>query len=141
MKTSVKIFFILVAVILIANLCSCTENERAKNWGGTMTVDVEPGYEVMMATFKSDASMWYMVRKMADDYTPTDKILIEDSGWDIIHGKVIFHESRPAPTALNLLVDSLPDGAMFEVKWEDKQPNTNVKEVLKKPGYSVNSNV
>ena len=93
MKDSVKIGIIIVIVILIANLCSCTSNQRAKHWGGSMTINVEPGYKVTMATFK-EANMWYMVEPMDDDYVPKDKILIEDSNWGMIEGKVTFHESR-----------------------------------------------
>lgn len=79
MKDSVKIFIILVVVILIANLCSsCTSNQRAKEWGGTMTINVDPNYKVTMATFKGEADMWYMIEPMEDDYAPKDKILIED---------------------------------------------------------------
>ena len=121
MKDSVKIFIILVVVILIANLCSsCTDNQRAKRWGGNMTINVEPGYEVMMATFKDDADMWYMVRKMSDDYVPTDKILIENSTWNVLEGRVTFHETRADNVAMAVL-DSIPNTKAIKVEFKHRQ--------------------
>ena len=83
-----------LVMAMTISFSSCTNNQRAKEWGGTMTINVDPNYKVTMATFKGDADMWYMIEPMEDDYAPKDKILIEESTWDVFHGKVIFHESR-----------------------------------------------
>lgn len=131
MKDSVKIFIILVVVILIANLCgSCTSNQRAKEWGGTMTINVHPNYKVTMATFKGDADMWYMIEPMEDDYAPKDKILIEDPTWGVFHGKVIFHESRTEnpqeivsldKSMVKAVLDSIPNTKTIKAKSEHRQ--------------------
>ena len=109
-----------LAMALAISFSSCTENQRAKRWGGSMTVNVEPGYEVMMATFKEDADMWYMVRKMSDDYVPTDKILIENSAWNVWEGRVTFHETR-AENMAKAVLDSIPNTKTIKVEFEHRQ--------------------
>ena len=86
---------ILTFISLVICICciSCTEQERARQFGGTATIDVEPGYRVMMATWKGD-DLFYMVEEMPSDYEPHDKMLIESSSYGLIESKTIFKESR-----------------------------------------------
>ena len=41
-------------ICLIALCAISCENYTTRKWGGTMTIDVEPGYKVTSATFKDD---------------------------------------------------------------------------------------
>ena len=84
--------FIILAVIVLA-LSSCTENQRARTFGGTVTINVEKGKKVMMATWKDD-DLFYMVEDMEPDYVPHNKELIESSNFGVIESKVVFKESR-----------------------------------------------
>ena len=84
--------FIILAVIALA-LSSCTENQRARTFGGTATINVEKGKKVMMATWK-DEDLFYMVEDMEPDYVPHNKELIESSNFGVIESKVVFKESR-----------------------------------------------
>lgn len=71
---------------------SC-ENYTTKHWGGTMTIDVEPGYKVTTATFKED-EIWYFVEKMETNYKPTQKKLVEKSMYGALEGTIIFNETK-----------------------------------------------
>lgn len=84
--------FIILAVIALS-LSSCTENQRARTFGGTATINVEKGKKVMMATWKGD-DLFYMVEDMEPDYVPHNKELIEFSNFGVIESKVVFKESR-----------------------------------------------
>lgn len=84
--------FIILAVIALT-LSSCTENQRARTFGGTATINVEKGKKVMMATWK-DEDLFYMVEDMEPDYVPHNKELIESSNFGVIESKVVFKESR-----------------------------------------------
>ena len=84
--------FIILAVIALA-LSSCTENQRARTLGGTVTINVEKGKKVMMATWKK-GDLFYMVEDMEPDYVPHNKELIESSNFGVIESKVVFKESR-----------------------------------------------
>ena len=99
LKPSVKIAIILIAVILIANFCSCTRNQLAKQWGGTQEIDVPSGLKVMGVQWKNDGdetrdNLWLFCDTMESDYQPHDKYFIEKSAWGVLNGKVIIHEKR-----------------------------------------------
>lgn len=87
--------FLTVSLVLITMLAtfSCTDNQRARNLGGTMKINVEHGYKVTMATWKGE-NLFYMIEKMDSSYVPTEKILVEDASWGIVETKVKFIESR-----------------------------------------------
>lgn len=82
---------ILICLVAIASV-SC-ENYTTKHFGGTMTIDVEPGYKVTTATFKDD-EIWYFVEKMDNSYVPTQKKLVEKSMYGALEGTIIFNETR-----------------------------------------------
>lgn len=87
------IYSALIVLFIGFGLSSCTENQRARTFGGTATIQVEPGKKVMMATWK-DEDLFYMVEDMEPDYKPHDKTLIESSSFGVIESKVVFKESR-----------------------------------------------
>ena len=69
------------------------ENYTTKHWGGTMTINVEPGYKVTSATFKED-EFWYFVEPMDSTYVPSQKKLVEKSKHGVFEGTIIFNETR-----------------------------------------------
>lgn len=89
-----KLYYILFAIISLAFIfSSCTENQRARTFGGTTTINVEKGKKVTMATWKEE-NIFYMVEDMDSGYIPKDKELIESSSFGIIESKIVFHESN-----------------------------------------------
>ena len=84
---------ILTGITLIFGNMSCTKQERVRTFGGTETIQVEPGKRVMMATWK-ESDLFYMVEDMPEDYVPHDKTLIESSSYGIWEAKIVFKESR-----------------------------------------------
>ena len=85
MKKILTLLFTLAVV-------SC-ENYTTRNWGGTMTINVEPGYKVTNATFKGD-EIWYFVEPMDNTYTPTQKKFVEKSMYGALEGEIVFNERR-----------------------------------------------
>ena len=83
-----KILICLAAIVAVG-----CENYTTKRFGGTMTIDVEPGYKVTNATFKGD-EIWYFVEKMDSTYEPTQKKLVEKSMYGALEGTIIFNETR-----------------------------------------------
>jgi len=81
---------ILLASILFL-LSSCTENQRAKSFGGTMTVELPKNHKLVNATWK-DEEVWYLYRPFRAGETPETHILQEDSKYGLITGKVKFIE-------------------------------------------------
>lgn len=82
---------LLICLAAIAAV-SC-ENYTTKYLGGTMTINVEPGYKVTNAMFKGDV-IWYFIEPMDSNYTPTRKKLVEKSMYGALEGTIIFNETR-----------------------------------------------
>ena len=82
-----------VAMALVAAMAGCTANERAKAWGGTMTVRLPCQQRLVLATWK-ELSLWYMTAPMPDDHTPVTSTFHEDSTWGVMQGTVKFVECR-----------------------------------------------
>lgn len=67
-----KILALSLALITMLAISSCTENQRARSFGGTMEIKVTPGYKVTMATWKQD-DLFYMIEKVDSSYVPTER--------------------------------------------------------------------
>lgn len=89
-----KIFSMLIALVaLVCVTSSCTENQRARQFGGEMTVKLEPGQRLLMATWKED-NLFYLTEPMDEDYVPKTKTFQENSSYGIMETKVIFIEQK-----------------------------------------------
>lgn len=90
MKSSITL---LVLVVLVLLGSGCTENQRAKSFGGTMNVKLSCGRKLVVATWKEE-NLWYATRLMRPDENPETTELVEDSSFGVVEGKVIFVECR-----------------------------------------------
>lgn len=89
-----KIFSLIIAITAIICLAtSCTQNQRAREFGGTMTVKLEAGQKLIMATWK-DNDLFYLTEPMEENYKPKTKTFQENSSYGILETKVIFVESK-----------------------------------------------
>jgi hypothetical protein len=86
----------LLLLAVAAMLLSCTENSRAKRFGGNVTIEVKPNYRVVNATWK-DGDLWYFTEAMPDNYEATNKYFIEKSNFGIQEGSVVFIEKKTVP--------------------------------------------
>lgn len=91
MKTKVLLF--LVAMFSIFSLSSCTENQRARQFGGDITIRLKPGEKLMMATWKG-TDLFYLTEPMEEGYVPKVKNFYEDSSYGMLQTTVKFIESR-----------------------------------------------
>ena len=73
----------MIAITLLA-LVSCTDNQRARSFGGTETVKLEPNEKFINITWKQD-NLWIIVQD-----TVTGTIYAkEKSSFGVMQGKVI----------------------------------------------------
>ena len=66
-----KILILFVAMITLA---SCSDQERAKYYGGNTTIDLPKGEKLVTVTWKDEADIWYLTKPMtvndsAETYT------------------------------------------------------------------------
>lgn len=84
---------IALCIVCTLSFTSCTEQERVRNFGGTMIIDVPKGYKVTSATWK-ETDLFYFMEEAEEGYTPKDKMFVESSSYGVFESKIIFKEKR-----------------------------------------------
>ena len=87
MKKYVFLLFALVA------MCSCTANQKARMYGGKMTVELPKGEKLINATWK-EANLFYLTEPMEEGYIPKSKKFRESSNFGVWESEITFVESR-----------------------------------------------
>jgi hypothetical protein len=87
-----KILFVLLAIISVT-LASCTENSRAKKWGGTAEVALPKGQKLVTATWKGE-SLWYLTRPMHEDEVAETYRFHEESSYGMWEGTYVVVETK-----------------------------------------------
>lgn len=72
---------------------SCTENGRAKNWGGTSTQELECGQKLIEVTWKGE-NMWILTRTMREDEVAEEYHFQEESSYGLMEGTVVIKECK-----------------------------------------------
>jgi hypothetical protein len=78
---------LLLLAIVVMSLSACTDNQRAKKYGGTEYIKLEPNERFINATWK-DNNMWLIVQ----DTISGNYIVREKSSWGVLEGRVIIHK-------------------------------------------------
>lgn len=76
---------IIILSLLVISFTSCTQNQRARTFGGTETVELQPNEVILNATWKND-EMWLFV----EDTVTHTKSFREKSSFGLIEGEVKF---------------------------------------------------
>ena len=87
------IMAIVLCLVCTLSFTSCTEQERVRNFGGKMEIEVPTGYKVTSATWK-ESELFYFLEPMEDGYVPKEKKFVESSGYGIWESEVTFIEKR-----------------------------------------------
>lgn len=84
---------LIVSILSVLAFTGCTKNERARYWGGTVTVALPKGKTFVNATWKEGNNLWYIVRDRKEGEKPQTYEFIEDSNVGLLNGKVVFVEN------------------------------------------------
>lgn len=88
-----KLLIVALVAGLLPTLFSCTENQRARQFGGTITIELPLGEKLVMATWK-ETDLFYLTEPMDSNYVPKTKTFREDSSWGVMESTVIFKERK-----------------------------------------------
>ena len=80
-----------ILLISILMLSSCTENTRAKSFGGDMTITLDEGQKLIEATWKK-GDLWYLTRNRRDTEPIETYKFKESSSFGVLEGTVTFVE-------------------------------------------------
>ncbi len=88
-----KIREIFISVCLLT-IISCTENSKAKNYGGKAELELPVGEKLVNVTWK-DEDLWYLTRPMMPTDTACTYTFSEESSWGVWEGTYIIKETKP----------------------------------------------
>lgn len=86
-----KLLSILLLGIIIISTIGC--NISARQFGGSMTVDLPKGKKLIECTWKEN-SLWYLTRDMKENDIEEIYEFKEDSQWGAIEGTVTIKEHK-----------------------------------------------
>lgn len=85
-----KYLFLLFALVA---MCSCTQNQMARSYGGKMTIELPKGEKLVNATWK-ESNLFYLTEPMEEGYIPRSKKFRESSNFGVWESEITFVESR-----------------------------------------------
>lgn len=88
-----KVIGILVAVIFVLSLTSCTQNMRAKQWGGEASMELPANQKLVMVTWK-DNDLWYLTKPMVASDSAETYTFQEESSWGLLEGTYTIKEVK-----------------------------------------------
>jgi len=88
-----KILSMILAFFTIGYLSGCTENQKAKKFGGTAEIKLPKGEKLVTATWK-DSDLWYLTRPMLQCDSAVTYTFKEKSSFGIMEGTYIIHEVK-----------------------------------------------
>ena len=71
----------------------CSSNGLAKEFGGKMTIELEPGNKLEEITWK-DANLWILTRPMREDEKAETHTFYESSEYHVFEGEVTIIEKE-----------------------------------------------
>lgn len=93
MRKTAGLLFGFTVILALMSLGACTDQDRVKNWGGSMTVKLHCGQKLFDVTWKED-NIWYATRPMHEDEVPETYTYVEESSWDNFEGTLTFVECK-----------------------------------------------
>jgi hypothetical protein len=83
----------ILGVIVAACLLNigCTQQQVARQYGGTATIDLPAGKKLVTATWK-ESHFWYLVRNAKAGETPETYEFKESSTFGIMQGTMVLRE-------------------------------------------------
>jgi hypothetical protein len=81
---------VLLGLLGITMLVSCTENTRARVWGGSQTIQLEEGVRLVNVTWKEGSDLWILTKR--DTTKASTYSFSEKSNLGVMEGHVIIIE-------------------------------------------------
>lgn len=84
---------LIIAICAILSIVGCTQNQKAKNYGGKAEITLPAGEKLVMATWKDD-DLWYLTRPMLATDSAISYTFKEESSFGVWEGTYIIHEKK-----------------------------------------------
>jgi hypothetical protein len=84
---------IIASIATLLFTASCTENEKARSYGGTATLDLPKGQKLVNVTWK-ETDLWYLTRPMTVTDSAVSYTFHEESSFGVWEGTYIINETK-----------------------------------------------
>jgi len=84
-----KKLFVLILASLV--LSGCTEQQRAKGWGGDSHIQLPKGEKMVVVTWKG-TDLWFMTRPLKKGEELETYKFRESSSWGVMEGTITIRE-------------------------------------------------
>jgi hypothetical protein len=81
------------SLIIFIFFGGCTQNTRARSWGGKMTIDLPVNQKLINVTWK-ETDLWVLTKPMSNTDVPETYKFIEKSTLGIMEGEITIKETR-----------------------------------------------
>ena len=91
-----KKLFIITIITVVATifvLGSCTQNQRAKGFGGNAEMTLPKGQKLVTVTWK-ESNLWYLTRPMTDEDVAETYSFKEESSYGVWEGTYTIKEVK-----------------------------------------------
>lgn len=92
-KILITTVIIIVVIATLLYFTGCTENTRARKFGGSATVELPIKQKLITATWKNN-NLWLLTREMKADEAPETYKFFEKSSWGQWEGTYIIKEKK-----------------------------------------------
>lgn len=82
-----------VTALIMALMSGCTENQKAKSFGGNGEIELPVGQKLINATWKDD-NLWYLTRPMVSTDTAAVYTFHEESSFGVMEGTYTIKEVK-----------------------------------------------
>lgn len=90
-----KRLIIFAAVLgLAVGLTGCTKQTMTREFGGSMTIDLDKGQKLEEITWKDEDSLWILTKPMTDDDIAETHTFKESSAYGLIEGEITIIEHK-----------------------------------------------
>lgn len=84
---------LLLLLLFSGSLGACTENQKAKTFGGTAEITLPAGEKLITTTWK-DNDLWYLTRPMLPSDSAITYTFKEKSSFGMMEGTYVIHETK-----------------------------------------------
>lgn len=88
----------ILALSALVLLSGCTEQQRARSWGGTATTDLPTCQKLVHMAWK-ESDLWFLTRPMRAGEVPERYQFVQSESFGLVSGTVVVQEHRDTTCA------------------------------------------
>ena len=85
----------IILLTLVLSAAGCTQQQRARHWGGKATHDLAANRKLVTVTWKGEVgNLWLLTKPMTSNDVAETYEFVESSSYGLLEGTVIIRERK-----------------------------------------------